>query len=125
VTPERLQELIDEGESLSAAIYRRLGREVEYVRQRGFEPLQQEKLVEQYVDKHGRIVRKQVADLCQISGPQASRLLARLVERGVLARRGRRKGAFHERPSKYVDASKGVLNAFKRGPRARGGRRSR
>lgn len=75
---------------LSAATYRRLGESVAYVRQRGFEPLQQEQLVLQYVDNHGRIARREAAELCQISGPQAYRLLARLVERGLLVRDGQR-----------------------------------
>lgn len=38
---------------LSSATYRRLGLEHQYVRQRGFEPLQQDQLVLQYVAAHG------------------------------------------------------------------------
>ncbi|MGA2977047.1 MAG: ATP-binding protein [Spirochaetia bacterium] len=44
---------------LSAATYRRLGAKAAYVRQRGFEPAQQEQIVLQYVEKHGRITRKE------------------------------------------------------------------
>lgn len=75
---------------LSAATYRRLGKEAAYVRQRGFEPLQQEQMVLQYVEKHGRITRRQAAELCRISGPQAYRLLDRLVGLGLLEREGAR-----------------------------------
>ncbi|MDQ7088935.1 MAG: MarR family transcriptional regulator [Acidobacteriota bacterium] len=75
---------------LSAATYRRLGKESAYVRQRGFEPLQQEQMVLQYVEKHGRITRGQAAELCRISGPQAYRLLDRLVGQGLLDREGSR-----------------------------------
>jgi ATP-dependent DNA helicase RecG len=75
---------------LSAAAYRALGDRAAYVRQRGFEPLQQEQMVLQYVEKHGRITRKEVAELCRISGPQAYRLLDRLAEQGLLAREGKR-----------------------------------
>ena len=75
---------------LSAAAYRALGDKAAYVRQRGFEPLQQEQMVLQYVEKHGRITRKEVAALCRISGPQAYRLLDRLAEQGFLAREGNR-----------------------------------
>ena len=75
---------------LSAATYRRLGQEAAYVRQRGFEPLQQEQMVLQYVEKHGRITRREAAELCRISGPQAYRLLNRLVRQGRIAREGRR-----------------------------------
>lgn len=75
---------------LSAAAYRALGDRAAYVRQRGFEPLQQEQMVLQYVEKHGRITRKEAAELCRISSPQAYRLLDRLAEQGLLARDGER-----------------------------------
>jgi len=75
---------------LSAAAYRALGDKAGYVRQRGFEPLQQEHMVLQYVEKHGRITRGEAAELCRISGPQAYRLLDRLAEQGLLVRDGKR-----------------------------------
>jgi len=81
---------------LSAATYRRLGAQAAYVRQRGFEPLQQEQMVLQYVQAHGRITRREAAELCRISGPQATRLLSRLMREGKLVRRGERKGTFYE-----------------------------
>lgn len=71
---------------LSAATYRRLGRKADYVRQRGFEPLQQEQMVLQYVRKHGSISRREVAELCRITPSQAYRLLKRLARRGRIAR---------------------------------------
>ena len=77
---------------LSAATYRRLGEPAAYVRQRGFEPLQQEQMVLQYVQAHGTISRAEVAELCRLSAPQAYRLLQRLVRGGTLrpqAARGR------------------------------------
>lgn len=85
---------------LSAATYRRLGEEAAYVRQRGFEPLQQEQMVLQYARTHGRITRRETAELCQIGPYQATRLLNRLVHKGVLVRRGQRKGTWYERSSK-------------------------
>lgn len=80
---------------LSAATYRRMGEEAAYVRQRGFEPLQQEQMVLQYVDAHGRITRADAATLCRISGPQAYRLLRRLCEEGLLQRRGQGRGTHY------------------------------
>lgn len=71
---------------LSAATYRRLGRKADYVRQRGFEPLQQEQMVLQYVRKHGSISRGEVAELCRITPDQAYRLLKSLERRGRIAR---------------------------------------
>lgn len=124
--PERLRELIAAGESLdvefkgeearelsdaglveaellhlSAATYRRLGKRVAYLRQHGFEPLQQEQMVLRYVAKHGRITRRDVAALCQLRGVQASRMLQLLVEKGKLRRIGNWGcGVEYERPSK-------------------------
>jgi len=46
-----------------------------YVRQGGFDPIQQEQMVLQYIEKHGSIKRVEVMDLCRISGPQAYHLL--------------------------------------------------
>lgn len=73
---------------LSAAAYRGLGDKAGYVRQRGFEPLQQEQMVLQYADKHGHISRREVADLCRIGSQQAYRLLRRLTASGRLRRVG-------------------------------------
>lgn len=80
---------------LSARVYRQLGRKSAYVRQRGFEPAQQEQMVVQYAEKHGRITRKETADLCQISDLQARDLLNRLVKQGRLERHGEKRGAFY------------------------------
>ncbi len=82
---------------LSAATYRRLGQPAAYVRQRGFEPLQQEQMVLQYVEKHGRITRAEAAELCRLGPHQAYRLLKSLEERGLLVARGEKKGRVYER----------------------------
>lgn len=67
------------------------------MRQRGFEPLQQEQMVLQYVEKYGRITRREAAELCRIGPYQATRLLTRLVANGRLIRHGERKAAWYER----------------------------
>jgi ATP-dependent DNA helicase RecG len=89
----RLQRLVESGlvESrgerkgrsyhLAASTYRRLGEKVAYVRQRGFEPIQQEQMVLQYVEKHAKITRRDVADLCRLAPDQAYRLLKKLAPR--------------------------------------------
>jgi len=71
------------------------GRKGNATRQRGFEPLQQEQMVLQYVGKHGRITRREVAELCQLGPFQATRLLNRLVKAERLIRRGTKKGAYY------------------------------
>jgi ATP-dependent DNA helicase RecG len=43
-------------------------------------------MVLQYVEKHGRITRREAAELCRVGTPQAYRLLDRLASRGLLAR---------------------------------------
>jgi ATP-dependent DNA helicase RecG len=91
---------------LSAAAYRALGDKAAYVRQRGFEPLQQEQMVLQYVEKHGRITRKEAAELCRLASHQARDLLTRLVGRGDLEMRGAKKGAFYVRSPKDLEGSK-------------------
>lgn len=73
---------------LSASTYRRLGGAAAYVRQRGFEPLQQEQMVLQFVAKGGTISRAEAAELCKLSPPQASRLLTKLLRQGRLIRLG-------------------------------------
>lgn len=83
---------------LSAGTYRRLGLRSGYVRRRGFEPIQQEQMVMQYVAEHGRITRVEAAELCRIGPRQATRLLARLRDRGDLAMHGRKRGAWYGRP---------------------------
>lgn len=80
---------------LSAATYRRLGLPSAYVRQHGFEPLQQEQMVLQYIEKHGRITRKEAAELCQLGVRQAGRLLSRLTREGKITLHGMRKGAWY------------------------------
>ena len=91
---------------LSAAAYRRLGERSAYVRSHGFEPLQQEQMVLQYVGTHGRITRREAAELCQLAPLQARALLARLVGQGKLARHGARRAAFYELASNNMDLSK-------------------
>ncbi len=83
---------------LSAAVYRQLGEEAAYVRQREFEPLQQEQMVLQFVQAHGRITRKQVSELCRISSTQAKYLLTCMVGQGSLIIHGKTRGAYYGKP---------------------------
>ncbi len=81
---------------LSASTYRRLGEEAAYVRVKGFEGQQMEQMILDYVRAHGRITRREAAELCRIGSPQAKRLLAKLVDEGKLIRRGRKRGVYYE-----------------------------
>jgi len=81
---------------LSASTRRRLGEDAAYVRDRVSEPGEQEQMVLQYVEKRGRITRREVAQLCEIGPFQAGRLLKRLVDAGELQLEGTGRGAHYE-----------------------------
>ncbi|MBM5810906.1 MAG: AAA family ATPase [Gammaproteobacteria bacterium] len=103
---------------LSAPAYRRLGESAAYVRQRGFEPLQQEQMVLQYVATNGRITRREAAELCKLSPDQAKRILSRLVARRELQMEGERKGAFYTRPPENMGGPNPDLGAPIRPPKS-------
>ncbi len=68
-----------------------------YIRQTGFDPIQQEQMVLAYIDKHGSIKRAEVMELCQITKDQAYELLKRLKTSGQIVQMGDRKGAVYKR----------------------------
>ena len=69
-----------------------------YVRVTGADPIQQERMIGDYVDAYGSITRSQAAALCQLSPTQARAVLKRMVDREELRLVGERRGA------KYVRA---------------------
>ena len=81
--------------TLSPSVYRVTGQPEAYVRQAGFDPIQQEQMILRYVREHGHVTRKDVVDLCKISPDQATRLLHRLVEADALKMIGERKTAVY------------------------------
>ena len=82
--------------TLSAKVYRSMGQKAGYVRQAGFDPIQQEQMVLQYVKKHGKITRRDVVELCRIGSDQAKRLLEMFVKTGKLKRFGKKRGSYYE-----------------------------
>ena len=56
-----------------------------------------ENQIVQFVERHGRITRKQAAGLCRLGPYQTTRLLDRLVTAGRLLRHGQRKGSWYGR----------------------------
>lgn len=83
--------------TLSAKVYEQSGRKAEYVRQAGFDKLQQEQMVLKYIDAHGSIKRADVMELCRVTKDQASKLLKSLVSDEKVLMHGSRRGAFYER----------------------------
>lgn len=72
-----------------------------YVRVKGADPLQQERMILDYARAYGSITRGQAAQLCQVSPAQARVSLKRMVDRGELQLVGERRGA------KYVPVAAG------------------
>lgn len=66
------------------------------MRQRGFEPIQREQMVMQYLEKNGRITRREVAELCRVKPEQAKLLLKKLVQDGRLLKHGQKRGSWYE-----------------------------
>ena len=80
---------------LGATVYREVGQRVEYVRRRGFDRLQMEQMILDYVRAHGRITRREVMDLCRVNANQAAYLLRRLVQQRKLSRHGVKRSAYY------------------------------
>ncbi|AFY81729.1 RNA-binding domain-containing protein [Oscillatoria acuminata] len=84
--------------TLSPQVYRELGQSADYIRQAGFEPIQQEYMVLQYVKTHGKITRKLAVELCRINEDQASRLLRKLAAANQLKLQGQGRAASYVIP---------------------------
>ena len=82
---------------LSVKVYRTTGQKAAYIRQVGFDAIQQEQMVLSYIDKHGSIKRADVAELCRLTPPQAYHLLKRLKSRGKIQQQGERRYAVYTR----------------------------
>jgi ATP-dependent DNA helicase RecG len=81
--------------TLSAKVYRKTGEKAAYVRQAGFDTIQQEQMVLSYIKNHGSIKRADVMDLCRITKDQAYILLCRLKENGAIFQKGHSRGTFY------------------------------
>ncbi|MDP2647599.1 MAG: crosslink repair DNA glycosylase YcaQ family protein [Desulfobacterales bacterium] len=85
--------------TLSAKVYRHSGKKAAYIRQAGFDRIQQEQMVLKFVEKHGSIKRADVMDLCRITKDQAAKLLKRLTSEAKITKHGERRGTYYERKS--------------------------
>ncbi len=83
--------------TLSAKVYQHSGQKAAYVRQAGFDPIQQEQMVLAYIDKHGAIKRAEVAELCRLSLPQAYHLLKKLEKQGKVKQFGNMRYSVYKR----------------------------
>lgn len=85
--------------TLSVKVYQQTGQKSAYVRQAGFDPIQQEQMVLKYIDMHGGIKREEVMDLCRLGKDQAYRLLKKLVISRHIRFEGKGKGGRYVRVS--------------------------
>jgi ATP-dependent DNA helicase RecG len=74
--------------TLSSQVYGELDQRAGYVRQAGFDAIQQEQMVLRYTKENSTISRKDAVALCRISEDRAKRLLTQLAEEGKLVRHG-------------------------------------
>src|SRR5438046_704936 len=84
--------------TFSPYVYQQLGEPAGYVRQAGFDAIQQEQMVLQYVAAHGKITRKDVGTLCRVNDDQATYLLRKLVRENKLELVGKGRGAHYRKP---------------------------
>lgn len=80
---------------LAAKVYSEIGGKAAYVRQRGFDEIQQKAMILAFVEKHGKITRREVAELCRLSVPQAYRVLQELANQGLVSKVGEKGRGVH------------------------------
>ncbi|MDX9785835.1 MAG: crosslink repair DNA glycosylase YcaQ family protein [Desulfobacterales bacterium] len=85
--------------TLSVKVYQQSGQKAAYVRQAGFDPIQQEQMVLNYIDAHGSIKRADVIELCRLTKDQAAKLLKRLIFKGNIEKHGERRWTHYVRKS--------------------------
>lgn len=72
----------------SAMVFRKMGRTADYVRRVGYEDIQQEHMIMQFVQAHETITRSDVINLCNVTPHRARYILSRLKQRGWLQQVG-------------------------------------
>ncbi|QXO93738.1 putative DNA binding domain-containing protein [Methanospirillum purgamenti] len=81
---------------LSSQVYKRLNESSEYVRAKGYDPIQLEQMVISWFKVHPRITRSDVMKLCFLSKNQATRLLLSMTEKySEMQREGVGKGTYY------------------------------
>jgi len=81
--------------TLSAKIYNKSGEKAAYVRQAGFDTIQQEQMILNFIKKHGGIKRSDVVELCQLTPPQAYHFLKKMKDQGKIKQTGVKRHAFY------------------------------
>lgn len=82
---------------LSSKVYSISNNTAGYIRQRGWDTLQEKEMIISHFDKYSEITREGVAELCRCTLNHASWLLRQLVEEGVLVLHGKGRGAHYRK----------------------------
>lgn len=82
---------------LSSKVYSISNNTAGYIRQRGWDTLQEKEMIISHFDKYSEITREGVAELCRCTLNHASWLLRQLVEDGVLVLHGKGRGAHYRK----------------------------
>lgn len=78
---------------LSSKVYSISNNTAGYIRQRGWDTLQEREMIISHFDKYPEITREGVAELCRCTANHASWLLRQLVDDGILKLHGKGRGA--------------------------------
>ena len=82
---------------LSSKVYSISNNTAGYIRQRGWDTLQEREMIISHFDKYSEITREGVAELCRCTANHASWLLRQLVEEGILVLHGKGRGAHYRK----------------------------
>ena len=80
---------------LSARMYQKAGQRAEYIRQAGFDSIQQEQMVLKFIKTHGTIKRADVIELCRLTKDQSAKLLTQLAHENKIQKHGDRRGTYY------------------------------
>ncbi len=81
---------------LSARMYQKAGLHAEYIRQAGFDSIQQEQMVLKFIKTHGTIKRADVIELCRLTKDQSAKLLTQLAHENKIHKHGDRRGTYYD-----------------------------
>lgn len=82
---------------LSSKVYSISNNKAGYIRQRGWDTLQEREMIMSHFDKYSEITREGVAELCRCTANHASWLLRQLVEEGVIVLCGKGRGSYYKK----------------------------
>lgn len=89
---------------LSSKVYSITNNKVGYIRQRGWDTMQERELIVTHLNQYDKITREDVVELCRCTPNHASWLLRQLVKDEVIQLHGAGRGAFYKNSNKLRDS---------------------